>query len=549
MKKKLTFLLTTLVLALALCMGAAAAETFQVGGLAQGQTGYLAGYNDDGRMAGVRVLTADGDVAASIPNAAGYKLFRLDEHHAPQGEALAFSQSDGTVRKIDGQVCVCYGDPEGLAVRAPVTEKVTGKVSLFFVNGDLLINGARYSSTTLTVEGCDFWDGSSLADTTTILSVTCDFYLDPDGDICWIDQLTDSKHSICLPVSVTPTEDSLQVTARIGNHTRTLEVTRLDGKAIGDGPECISPADALAQVRADCGGAFYTYSRQAGDGCYHLVRADKDAPVDTGCEWGERYVIFPGSAIQPAADFTFGAIDCLADERTTFWLSVGTPEDKAYLSYRGFQALPYAQAMGCAITRPDGVADLVYLDVPYFTIEPPDGCILVVDNSVQIDPKLLTEEVYQVNIMDTDGASTSMRVSSEIADGIKEDRMESDRFADNTYVGKLFHVIAMDQNGTVWGLRPVETYEVQALADGSVTTAAGSWRYSPETHFIYADFVREISSSELFHLSGHGSFSPNDFCAEDVGEDKLYSSVRAAVIADPNDPGVADYVYVLRECN
>lgn len=562
MKKKLTFLLTTLVLALALCMGAAAAQELQVGGLAQGQTGYLAGYNDDGRMVGVRVLTADGDVAASIPNAAGYKLFRLDERHAPQGEALAFSQSDGTVRKIDGQVCVCYGDPEGLAVRAPVTEKVTGKVSLFFVNGDLLINGARYSSTTLTVEGCDFWDGSAFIGSTSLLSATCDFYLDPDGDICWIEQLTEGNHQLCLPCSAVLQENGLQALVQTSaSSSDVLNVTRLDGKPIGDGAGCISSADALAQLKADCEKTFYTFGRWIGGG-YHLVRTGKGSPVDTGYAQNENYVIPEGSPIQADADFTFGTIGCLADENTRFWVAVGPQGEKTYQFYRGFQELPNGQARGCALAESNGVAYLVYLDMPYFAVEPPEGCIFITNKGWQPDPELYRDDVYQVNIVDANGAQATLRIPESVKQEISLDSMTLDALPHNTYAGKFCRIAVMDQNDMAWGLEPVETHEVQALDNGAIVTAAGSWRYDNATQFVYVDLGWEDNmddpsnqigvcepAKDLWVLWDSGSLEPTDFRPAEIGEGQIYSSVRAAVIPSADDETLAQYVYVIRECN
>ena len=552
-------------MALGLCASAAAA--FQVDGLAQGQTGYLAGYDDAGRMVGLRVLDADGQVDA-MDDAVSYKLLRTDENTIPQGPALAFSPDKAVVRKVEGQVLICYGSGQGLAVTQPVTEKATGKVTFLGRDGTLLINDTTYPATELTVEGCDMpispEDFQNWSKNGGSFSATYDFYLDPQGAICWIEQLTESDHSLCLPLTAVQEEGQVRVLVRLSAaETDVLTVSRLDGKAIGDGPDCISAADAVAQIEADRERAFYSCGRRLGNS-YHLVRAGKDAPVDTGFATGENYVIPEGSAVQPDADFSFGAVPCKADENTLFWIAVGSA-DKTYQFRRGFQELPFAQAKGCVLTDKDGVADIVYLDIPYFAVEPPGGCILVADNIIQLNGVLLGEEVYRINVVDVDGSKATLRVLESIVRDVHYDSMRLDRLDSNAYAGKLWQITAMDQDGVALALQPVETHALQALGDHSITTAAGTWAYDVQTRFVHVDLgwqddqdddanmigVRE-PDKDLWCIWEYGPFPPNNFFnPAEVGpeEDKPYSSVRAAVIPADDDETLAQYVYIIRTCN
>lgn len=571
MKKKLTFLLlTTLVMALCLCATAAANSIWDDGpiiapeykppvwvrGLADGQTGYLAGYDDQGKMVGLRVFHGDG-ASDVIDGAARYKLLRLGDGLAPQGEALAFSPDESTVRKVDGRVCFCYGDPEGLMVAMPWRSRVIGQVTSYTTSGALRINGKEYQATTLAVEGCDMpISAASFQNWIEYggFSATYAFYLDPQGAVCWIDQRTESDHTACLPLQAQVQDGNLLLTVQDSAvSVRDLNVVRLDGKPIGDGAGCISPADTLAQLEADYEKAFYTFGRWLGGG-YHLVRAGKDSPVDTGFAKSERYVIPEGTTLQPAADFTSGAIPCLADENTMFWIAVGAPGRKTYSFHQSFQQLPASPAKGCVLTGDNGAAYLVYLDIPYVAAQPPEGCVFIASNSLSFDPELIDENVYRAEVMDADGSMTSLPVAADISQAIGQDSMEQDVFSDNTYVGRYCRVTAMDEYGTAWGLEPVETCEVQALGNGEIVTTAGTWECDSATYFVYVDLIWRTDSDDtmLASIADSGSFSPNGFFnPNEVGPelDKMYSSVRAAVLPDPNDETLAQYVYVIQEYN
>lgn len=561
MKKKLTVLLLTLVTALALCATAAASGSgswggsvnsgstaalrypIRVSGLASGQVGYLAGYNDNSRMMGLRIFSADGTHAA-IQGATNYKLFRLGEGLTPQGEVLAFAPNDGTVRKVDDQVCVCYADLEGLAVTQPVTAKVTGKVNMIRSDGSLWIDGTWYVATELAVEGCAMPISTDGFRQWANLSAIYDFYLDAQGDICWIEQHADSEYKVCMPLSVQLERNRLSVW---GDGCPALSpVTQLDGKAVADDPQA-----ALDQLTADCGNAFYVYRALAGSG-YALVRAEADSPVDTGYSWGQRYTIPAGSPIQPAADFTFGAIDCLADENTKFWVAVGEPGKKNYRTFIGTDSLPSTQASGCVIAGADGVAEHVYLDMLHFTMEPPEGCVFVMDNMCYYGSYMPSHRT--LNIVDAKGARASLSVSDSIAKTVERDSMALKVFGNNTYVGKFCRITALDQNGITIALESVRTSQLLTLNDSHIFTALGQWYCGSDTTFVYVDLGQTYASGPNAQLvrkvTNYGSFDPaNFFRPGEVGEDKTYSSVQATVIPSLEDETLADYVYVVRMCN
>lgn len=108
MKKKLTFLLTTLIMALALCMGAAAAEPVLTGALDSGLTWQikagiftvgtddwedhtLVGYYRNGRLIQLQALTADHPGVAMDNRATDVKLFQLEENWTPRFPPIKIS--------------------------------------------------------------------------------------------------------------------------------------------------------------------------------------------------------------------------------------------------------------------------------------------------------------------------------------------------------------------------------------------------------------------------------------------------------------------------
>lgn len=456
------------------------------------------------------------------------------------------------------------------------SKKITGQVSAFNTRGILHINGEEYQATELTVEGCALpiskeafanwaFEGGSL-------STTYDFYLDPSGSICWIDQWEDAPYALCIVLSAQLSGDRLQAEIlTTGGTVKTIPVTRLagrtvlaghaDGAFVGGGGVAstlansspISTTIAQSILNEDAGGAFYLYSRLAAGG-YGLVRADENTPAETGFTWGESYVIPPHSPIQADADFTWDTIPCRADGQTRFLVAVGDEGHKEYRSFVGLQFLPNTQASGCALTGADGVAKYVYLDTPYFTIEAPEGCVMVCGNDVCIDPDLSHEDVYQVRIADVNGDLARLPVPFDIANAVASDSMMVDQFADNTYVGKLCRITVLDQNGVALGLEPVDTVDMRSIGWTRIFLADDtSYDYDSKTQFIYMDlgWVEE-DGVRAVTLTNCGTFDPEGFYnAVDVSDDPnagaIYRSVKAAVILTHQGSNTADYVYVVRE--
>lgn len=431
------------------------------------------------------------------------------------------------------------------------SKKITGQVSAFSTRGTLHINGEEYQATELTVEGCALpisketfanwaFEGGSL-------STTHDFYLDPSGSICWIDQWEDAPYALCVVLSARLIGDQLQAEILTTSGTvRTIPVTRLDGQTVqADGAQSILNQGAK--------GAFYLYNRLAAGG-YGLVRADENTPAETGFTWGKSYVIPPHSPIRADADFTWDTIPCRADGQTRFLVAVGDEGHKEYRSFVGLQFLPTTQASGCVLAGPDGMAKYVYLDTPYFTIEAPEGCVMVYNNNVCIDPDLFDEDVYQLCIADVNACLSRLSVPSDIANAVASDSMMVDQFADNTYVGKLCRITVLDQNGVALGLEPVDTVDMRSIGWTRIFLADDtSYDYDSKTQFTYVDlgWVEEDGVRNVT-LTDCGTFDPEGFYnAADVSDDPnagaIYRSVKVAVILTHQGSNTADYVYVVRE--
>lgn len=576
MKKRMATVLLVLALALGLCAGAVAAPAWSVaegavsvGGLEGGQYAFVAGYDDAGRFLGAKVLSADGD-AQPIPGAAEVKLFWTDGQYAPLAEAVSLPSAYQTVRKVDGQVVLCYEGPGGVTVTTPVTEKITGSVASWNTQGTLRISGQPYPATELTVEGCDYavshesfqrWDiqpGVYLGD-------TLDFYLDPWGNICWIDLVAEYVYPVetrlLLSVGVTGTSDGgTAVQAELmqpSGAVFTTEVTILDGQSITD------PNAAVEALSAHAPGGFYACQWQRGSG--FAMTATENTP---GSGWGATITVPPDTVTAPAADFTGGAVNCLANEQTIFVVSRGLPGEEKITRCVGYGELPAVTVLQGTVVTAEGddaapVARFVYLrtlDVePPPPVELPKGCFFIVDNRMSIDPELYEEDVYQVHIIGADSMRTDMRVSGGLGLGISYDSMEVGRFADNYYVGKFCAITGMDQGDVVTGLKPMEAAEVLTLENGVIETAAGSWNYDTTTRCVYAnlgwkdmdgDGVR--GDGDQITLTGSSFFDPDnsfiglDNVSPDPASGAIFRSIKAAVIA-PEGSNVADYVYLIRE--
>ncbi len=577
-KKQIISLVLALVLALGLCAGASAVEptdgAISVSGLPGGQYAFVAGYDVHGRFLGARVLTADGDVQP-IPGAAEVKLIRTDSRFAPLGEAVSLSQ-DFRVRKADGQVELYYEGPDGVSVTQPVTQTVSGRVVSWSRSSGLLINGQSYPATPLTVEGCDYaiskdgfgdWPrqpGLPLRD-------TLDFYVDPWGNICWIDLVAEYVHPIntrlLLSAGVAGTADGgAAVQAELMNpdgFVYTVNVAILDGLPITD------PDAAAAQLSAHAPGGFYACQQQRGSYSFALTLTENTP--DSG--WGESIPIPPDAVTTPDADFTQDAINCLANDETIFVLSRGLPGEEEVTRYKGYRDLPAVTVLEGTVVTAKGIPTLtplarfVYLRTLEVTpppppppVEAPNGCIFLSDNSYQSDPELFYDGVCLVPIVDTDSTRTSMRVSAGLGLGISYDSMEVGRFADNFYVGKFCVVTKIDENRVVSALTPVTAEDVTALGKGVITTTAGSWSYDEHTVCVYVDLYWDDMNgngvrddADQVTLADASTFGPdnNFFDPDDVSaapaDNAIYRSVRASVIPSAEGPDLADYIYIVRE--
>ncbi len=563
MKRQLINVFLTLALALGLCAGASAAEAadgaISVSGLTGGQYTFVAGYDETGRFLGTRVLTADGD-ARPIPGAVEMKLFRTDGTFAPQSEAVILNADCQTVRKIDGRVTLCYEGPDGVAVTQPVTRKITGRVLSWGWGCGLRINDQFYPATALTVEGCDYdISKDGFADWASQPGLPLwddlDFYVDPWGNICWIDLVAEhvypARTQLILSAGVAGTPDGgTAVRAellRASGTVETVDVSSLDGQPITD------PDAAAAQLSAHAPGGFYACRRQR-DGTYSLT-ATQNAP---GSGWGRTLTIPPDTVTAPEADFTQDAINCLANNKTRFVVSRGLPGEEKLTDYVGYRDLPAVTVLEGAVVTAEGdptvtpVARFVYLrtldEVP---VEPPAGYVFIAENRALIRPGV--ETTYAVPIVDAEGTASTLPVNKMLKDAIITDSMYAGQFPGNAYVGKFCAVTRMDRNGVVTGLAPADASELSILGDGVITTAAsaGVWSdYDNVTRCVYVDLYQDADG--LVSLTDSGAFDPDsgfiDLCdvSSDPASGATYRSAKAALIF-PEGSNVADYIYVVRE--
>lgn len=377
MKKRAGTFLLALCLALGLCAGAWAAPVWTVtegglslSGLEGGQYAFVVGYDEAGQFLGTQVLTADGPVQPD-PTAAKVKLICTDEHLAPLDVAFTLPRDDYRVRKTDsGQVELYCQGPAGVTISRPVTRKVSGNLVYYSTKeGKLCVGGQYYSATSLPVDGCKytvtqqgFQDWSNQPGAPGMDGL--DFYLDPWGDICWIELVKEYHYptDTCLLLSAALTEDGI-VRAELMNYIGTVfqvNVSRLGSASIAD------PAAAAETLRANAPGGFYACSQER-DGTYSM--SPMQGSLSNG--WQKPPADIPaGTAISPAPDFTGGAVDCVAEDNTLFMVVSGLSGAETVTRYTGYQSLPaLTAAEGSSVcivnfkTYPAPKARFVYLRV------------------------------------------------------------------------------------------------------------------------------------------------------------------------------------------
>ncbi len=368
MKKRLVSFLLVLVLALGLCPGASAAPVWtvaedgalSVGGLIGGQYGFAVWYDKAGQYLGVQVLTADG-VLHPDRAAASVKLICTGLKLAPLDVAFTLPRDhDYRVRKTDsGQVELYCQGPGGVAVSRPATRKISGRLVYYSdKEGKLCVGDEYYSATSLGVDGCaytvtpaGFQDWSNQPGAPGMDGL--DFYLDPWGNICWIELIKEYHYptDTCLLLSAELTADGI-VRAELMDFLGTVfqvNVSRLSSETI------TNPDAAVDSLRANAPGGFYACSQER-DGTYSM--SFMEAVLSNG--WQRPVSIPAGTVLTPAEDFTGGAVDCIAGDATLFMVVSGPSGAETVTRYTGWQNLP----AGITAAEGSGVYTVYYENSP-----------------------------------------------------------------------------------------------------------------------------------------------------------------------------------------
>ncbi len=346
MKKRLVSFLLLLVLALGLCAGVSAAPVWtvadgalSVGGLVGGQYAFAAWYDKAGQYLGAQVLTADGALHPD-PAAASVKLICTDDRLAPLDVAFTLPRgNDYRVRKTGDQVELYCQGPNGVAVSRPITRKVSGRLVYYSdKHQGLCVGDKYYSATELPVDGCaytvtpaGFQDWSSQPGAPGMDGL--DFYLDPWGNICWIELVKEYHYhaDTCLLLSAELVDDSI-VRAELMDFLGSVfqvNVSRLSSETITD------PAAAVESLRSNAPGGFYVCDQER-DGTYSM--SFMEGSLSNG--WQRPVSIPVGTITAPAEDFTGGVVDCIASDVTLFMVISGPSGAETVTRYIGFQNLP-----------------------------------------------------------------------------------------------------------------------------------------------------------------------------------------------------------------
>lgn len=485
---------------------------------------------------------------------------------------------------------------------------ITGTVTTYSTNGNLTLSGTgfqrySFSSQTINYESAPISE-DIFKNWTSYYSLRdkFNFWLDKNGDIAVAQQLTVPQdfEMVCLvdetEVVYTDT-DGNYLAARLVFEDSFAKIDRVSKVATGGGElksvvEVLSadPAIAASQITVkdaqmalagdtENSGAMtkFFHCRSTSDG-YELTELCE--ALNGGRDW-ENVVTADGVIpITKTTNFAQG-LDLFANSQTVFIVGKYNVNDGnvVYQTYKGFKNVPEmdatritAIAANVSATPPGAVntvAKYVYLETGAFKIAPPDGYILIAGNEWMIDPDLYEEDVYCVNIVDTDGTTCKMRVDPNLREAVSLDSIRLDGQADTIF--KFWAVKEIDENGVVTALgdadgQPAELKNVTALGKGVLTLDdSQTYVYDDDTKFIYVDLgwaddqddvsnmigVRE-PDRDIWAVNGSGTFDPESFFdAADVdatdGSSASYISVQAAVIADPNGSSRADYVYVLRK--
>lgn len=593
--------------------------TFYLNGEAQSYTGTI---DETGTNAPSAVKTAArnrGTVVECYTNDEGeistVKVYAYTFGQLDGGDATTKTLSDGTVQVrvpgvisgwvdsdkvsgwqglVDQDVVLFYKTDLGnnvFSYTIEKAEKVTGNVSTFYSGGELVVGGTRYKGSEQT-GAASFGD---VTKTTTLedefgdwlnngydLETEYDFYLDKSGAIGIGIQLTDSVDAskVCLVIEADYDTNGMGTTGWVkanllfaDGSTEIVDISRLDGNYVAKTADDkkIDYKTAYNTLKANYLTKFYSY-RTSSSG-YELTS------LNDGKKF-ENEQSKPGDfEILKQSNFSQGDFPLTANNSTNFIVGKRNKntDEMTYSVYKGFRNIPEMDASlitGIAANDTNGsgndtVARFVYMETGSFRDDVPEGFIFILDNNVQIDSSMADDEVYLVNIIDTDGSKTTMRVDSALADQIRDDSMTYN--GTRSHVGKFWAVSEIDENGVVSILSNAEDTADQAvttdpltgLGDGVIAFANESWDYDDATVFVFVDWGWEDDLTNDSNNSGelqesidkvvakdYGTFRPAGFFnANDidaVDSTKTYKDVRAAVILPDNRETTADYVYVIR---
>lgn len=481
-------------------------------------------------------------------------------------------------------------------------EKVTGKVSTFYSGGQVVVGGSRYNGSEQNGAGqigdvtcttiVDSSNNNNLAgefgnwlSRGYDLDTEYDFYLDKSGAIGVGVQLTDSVDAskVCLVIEADYDTNGMGTTGWVranllfaDGSTEIVNISKIDRENVAKESEAGKKIDyksAYNKLVKDNAPLTKFYGYRTSSAGYELTSMVDDRNYENEIAKSGDFEILKQS------DFSQGDLGLTADSLTNFIVGKVNPNTDVvtYSVFKGFRNIPEMDATkmtGIAYNSntsgTDTVARFVYLETGSFKDDVPEGLIFITDNNVQIDSSLADDEVYLVNIIDTDGSKTTMRVDAGLADAIKAESMTYN--ATRKYVGNFWAVGAIDENGVVSTLvdlndvadQPVAVASVLNLGNDTIALDGESYDYDASTVFVFVDWgwndnIKSDSNTpgELDEneddvaVSDYGTFRPNGFFnANEVSADdntKTFKDVAAAVIV-PQTKGdtTADYVYVVR---
>lgn len=578
--------------------------------------------NDEGLISVVKVYTykidkVEGDVTTKTTS--GTLQVRIP------GVLNSYTDADkvsGWEGLEDGDVVLYYETTlSGSSAKAYTFEKaemINGKVTTYSGTnasvGTITVGGKAYRYTEQTVSYTDASiSGTIFANWTNDYSLADEFnfWLDKNGDIAVAQQVTETMDAskVCLVVETETVDGSLGTTGalaarllfvdgstEIGNITKVATnggdlLTVVDKKSANEtaAAKQITSTDAQKAIAGTKDGEvlqkFFNY-RATGSNNYELT--ELSAAVNSGRNWEN---VVTGTDVTVTKTSKFGeGFGLTADNNTTFIMGKVNDVDGSvtYSVAKGFANIHEMDASvvtGIAVNvdpnKPgdtNKVAKYVYLETSSFKDDAPDGYIFITGNGWSADPELYEDDVYLVNIVDTNGSTNTMRVTGSLKDDVAKDSNKLSATTATIY--KFWAIKEIDENRTVSALGDkdgleAELKDVNALGSGVIAfNDEDAFAYDNATKFIFVDMawaddtdnisnkigVRE-PTEDKWVVADSGEFNPENFfnasdvdaTGKDVGDVEsqnpngaTYISVQAAVIARVSDTSYADYVYVVR---